>query len=72
MLGAFSGLGPGIAEGRMLDLPEVARRLLAAAGVEQVEASGHCTSCEPDLFYSHRRDGGVTGRQAGIVRAEGG
>jgi len=72
VLGAFSGLGPGIADGRMLDLAEVARRLLTAAGVGEVEASGHCTSCEPELFYSHRRDGGVTGRQGGIVRAEGG
>ena len=26
-----------------------------------------CTSCERELFYSHRRDGGVTGRQAGLV-----
>jgi copper oxidase (laccase) domain-containing protein len=72
VLDAFSGLGPGIADGRMLDLAEVARRLLAAAGVGEVEASGLCTSCEPELFYSHRRDGGVTGRQGGIVRAEGG
>jgi polyphenol oxidase len=26
-----------------------------------------CTSCNPDLFFSHRRDGGTTGRQAGLV-----
>ena len=35
----FAALGAGIAAGRMLDLPEVARRLLAEAGVEQVESS---------------------------------
>ena len=72
VLAAFAPLGTGVADGRMLDLAEVARRLLTAAGVGEVEASGHCTSCEPELFYSHRRDGGVTGRQGGIVRAEGG
>jgi copper oxidase (laccase) domain-containing protein len=56
----------------MLDLPEVARRLVLEAGVEQVELSGICTSCEPELFFSHRRDRGRTGRQAGLVWRDGG
>jgi polyphenol oxidase len=64
---AFTDLGDGIAEGRMLDLAEVARRLLVRSGVEEVEASGLCVSCERDLFFSHRRDAGRTGRQAGMV-----
>jgi polyphenol oxidase len=63
----FTGLGDGIADGRMLDLREVARRLLADAGVERVEISDLCTSCHPELFFSHRRDRGRTGRQAGLV-----
>jgi YfiH family protein len=67
VLETFAGLGPGVADGRMLDLVEVARRLLAVAGVSAVEASGLCVSCESDLFYSHRRDDGHTGRQAGMV-----
>jgi YfiH family protein len=67
VLEAFAPLGDGIADGRMLSLREVARRLLAQAGVEQVEVSELCTSCEPELFYSHRRDDGDTGRQAGLV-----
>ena len=71
VLSAFGGLGEGVAQGRMLDLPEVARRLLAAAGVERVESAGLCTSCEPELFFSHRRDAGRTGRQAGLVWADG-
>ncbi len=71
VLGAFSALGEGIAEGRLLDLPEVARRLLAEAGVEAVESAGLCTSCEADLFFSHRRDEGRTGRQAGVAWIEG-
>jgi YfiH family protein len=57
----------GVADGRMLDLSAVARALLARAGVEATETSGLCTKCNPDLFYSHRRDGGRTGRQAGLV-----
>lgn len=71
VLDAFSGLGEGIAAGRMLDLPEVARRLLAEAGVSEVESAGLCTSCEASLFFSHRRDHGRTGRQAGIAWIEG-
>jgi YfiH family protein len=67
VLSAFSGLGEGVAKGRMLDLPEVARRSLTKAGVERVESAGLCTSCEEGLFFSHRRDEGRTGRQAGVA-----
>jgi purine-nucleoside/S-methyl-5'-thioadenosine phosphorylase / adenosine deaminase len=71
VLGAFAGFGEGVAHGRMLDLPEVARRFLRAAGVERIESSGLCTSCETELFFSHRRDAGRTGRQAGLVWRDG-
>jgi YfiH family protein len=67
VLDSFTELGDGIAAGRMLDLREVARRLLARAGVERVEISDLCTSCETELFFSHRRDGERTGRQAGVA-----
>jgi YfiH family protein len=67
---AFADLGDGIAEERMLDLPEVARRRLAEAGVERIESAGLCTSCESGLFFSHRRAHGRTGRQAGIAWLE--
>lgn len=65
--GPISPDGGGKSAHRRLDLPEVARRLLRAAGVERVQSAGLCTSCEPELFFSHRRDGGRTGRQAGLV-----
>lgn len=67
VLDAFRPLGDGIASGRMLDLREVARRLLEQAGVERIEISDLCTSCNPELFFSHRRDAGRTGRQGGLV-----
>ena len=57
----------GVADGRMLDLTAVARLLLARAGVTEVESADLCTKCNPELFYSHRRDGERTGRQAGLV-----
>ncbi|MBA3301969.1 MAG: polyphenol oxidase family protein, partial [Thermoleophilaceae bacterium] len=66
VLGEFGDF-PDAAEGRMLDLKAVARAKLEAAGVEHVEDVGLCTSCRPDLFFSHRRDAGVTGRQGGLA-----
>jgi polyphenol oxidase len=59
------------ASGRMLDLRRVISARLAAAGVADVQHDDHCTSCEPDLYFSHRRDNGVTGRQAGIIVRDG-
>ncbi len=50
-----------------IDLAEIADRRLRAAGVEHVQSAGLCTSCNPELFFSHRRDSGHTGRQAGLV-----
>ena len=50
--------------------PRWRARLLRAAGVERVEAAGLCTSCEAELFFSHRRDDGRTGRQGGLVWIE--
>jgi polyphenol oxidase len=69
VLSAFDDLD-GVARGRMLDLTAVATALLARAGVTNVESSGLCTSCNAELFYSHRRDGERTGRQAGLVWME--
>jgi polyphenol oxidase len=56
----------GAADGRMLDLRRVIDARLAGAGVTDVRHLDCCTSCHPDLYFSHRRDDGVTGRQAGL------
>jgi YfiH family protein len=70
VLAEFSDLD-GVAAGRMLDLPAVARALLERAGVRAIESAELCTSCNPELLYSHRRDGERTGRQAGLVWRDG-
>lgn len=55
-------------EGRThLDLWSANRALLETEGVRQIELSGHCTACEPGLWYSHRRDQGRTGRLAALL-----
>jgi polyphenol oxidase len=58
--------GPDVVSGRMLDLWTAAERALREAGVATIERFDVCTSCNPELFFSHRRDAGVTGRQ-GVV-----
>ena len=66
VLARFADLD-GVADGRMLDLRMVVRRKLEAGGVSKIEDVDLCTSCRPDLFFSHRRDKGVTGRQGGFA-----
>jgi YfiH family protein len=51
---------------RNLDLWTAAERVLRDAGVESVERLDLCTACDPERFFSHRRDNGVTGRQ-GVI-----
>lgn len=52
-----------------LDLSAVNYSQLAAAGLKvgNIERDNFCTSCNPDLFYSYRRDQGVTGRMLGFI-----
>jgi hypothetical protein len=52
-----------------LSLPRAARRRLIDAGVPShaIWDTGACTACEPDLYYSHRRDRGMTGRHWGVA-----
>jgi len=63
---AFAGYDARRGE-RNLDLPAIARAKLAEAGAAEVHDTGLCSMCCFGLFFSHRRDGGVTGRQAGVV-----
>ena len=50
-----------------LDLWTATERALRDAGVGAIERTDLCTACHPDLFFSHRRDAGVTGRQGVIA-----
>jgi polyphenol oxidase len=55
-----------VVDGR-LDLGGATEQALREAGVASVERLTHCTACEPELFFSHRRDHGRTGRQGVIA-----
>lgn len=54
-----------------LDLWTSAERGLRSAGVAHVERFDRCTACEPETFFSHRRDAGQTGRQGVIAYVAG-
>lgn len=65
---AFAGDGPAVRHGRRLDLKAIARGRLEAAGVATVHDAALCTICgDPERFFSHRRDGGLTGRMGGLA-----
>lgn len=50
-----------------LDLWEANAQPLREMGVGRIEVAGLCTRCRRDLFYSHRGDGGRTGRFAAVI-----
>jgi YfiH family protein len=52
-----------------VDLWAANRALLVAAGVpaESIDAAPPCTMCEPERFFSFRRDGGGIGQQLSFV-----
>jgi polyphenol oxidase len=50
-----------------LDPAAAAAGALAAAGVGEVRVAGECTHDLDERFFSHRRDRGATGRQAGLI-----
>lgn len=62
--GAFAATRPGH---WLCDLYALARLHLRRAGVERVFGGGLCTFSDPSSFYSHRRDGARSGRQAALI-----
>jgi hypothetical protein len=50
-----------------LDLWLANRRLLEGVGVTSIEDAGLCTACHPEDWYSHRAEGGKTGRFGALL-----
>jgi len=69
LAGRFAAeFGDGVVSGRYLSLQSAIGIDLRRAGVE-VHDLGLCSGCRPDLFYSHRKGGPLTGRNlASIVK----
>lgn len=58
--------GEDVLDGDRLDLWTAAEQALRAAGVAEVARHDHCTACDPERFFSHRRTGKPRGVQ-GVV-----
>lgn len=52
-----------------LDLPIINARQLLASGIKEknMVIVNLCTACEEGLFFSHRREKGITGRQLSFI-----
>ncbi len=51
----------------LVSLYRIAMLILKAQGVERIHGGQYCTYRDADLFFSHRRDGGKTGRMASLI-----
>ncbi len=59
-----------ISEGKYaLDLRKLNKMILLKTGVpeQNITITEYCSSCDHDLFFSHRRDQGVTGRMLSFI-----
>ena len=64
--------GAEVVRGDAVDLGLACRRALEQAGLapERIHVEDACTSCHASRFFSYRRDGAATGRQAAVVWIE--
>ncbi len=64
---------PAAEDGFKLDLTAVNKEQMVINGIktENLSSTGLCTSCNRDLFYSYRRDRGITGRMLGFIAIRG-
>ncbi len=53
-----------------LNIPLSCQLQLEQSGIkpQNIEIAEQCTCCHPELFFSHRRDNGISGRQIGFVQ----
>jgi hypothetical protein len=67
---AIRPTGPGKA---MLDLKELNRHFMIKAGIlpSHIEMTSWCTGCRTDLFFSHRKERGSTGRMMSWIGKRG-
>ena len=56
--------------GTYLDLPEINRRLLLTAGLQDsaIDKATICTICDDRSFFSHRRQGEAAGRMWSLIK----
>ncbi len=63
----FLKVNPRSKGGYLADLAGLAALALSSVGVSKIYGVDCCSYSESNLFYSHRRDGGQTGRMATLI-----
>lgn len=53
-----------------VNLKEINKRQLEEIGVKHIDICPYCTSCDNNLFYSYRKEGGTANRHSVIVKLE--
>ncbi len=51
-----------------IDLPQAIESQLRRAGLKEIDTCRLCTYANTQWFFSHRRDNGITGRMAAMIR----
>ena len=49
------------------DIVSMNDEILKNAGVFSIDKSERCTSCDPDLFHSHRKTNGKRGTMGAVI-----
>jgi YfiH family protein len=67
VFGASAPIRPGAGDRSLADLKAALALQLRAARIADFDICDRCTVGEPALFFSHRRDRGLTGRMAAVI-----
>jgi hypothetical protein len=54
-----------------VDLKLVNKYLLNQVGVHKIDVSDYCTSCQNDIFFSYRKENGITARHSAFLKIKG-
>ena len=58
----------GLYKKQNVDLKQINARQLKEIGVHNIDICNYCTSCNNDLFYSHRKENGTDKRHFAVVK----
>lgn len=53
--------------GMFADLKQINKIQLLASGLEKIDLSEYCTSCQSELFFSYRKENGKTARHSAVI-----
>lgn len=51
-----------------IDLKKLNERQLLDIGLKEIDVCGYCTSCMSDIFFSYRKENGITARHSAVIK----